>query len=265
MRFSFEMFPPRTPAGRAALSALMPRFAALSPEFVSVTCGAGGDGSTEGAGVIDGVMSAGMRVVPHLTCSGASRAQAAFLVSAYEQMGVHAILALRGDAGAHEEGFADSVELAAHISSCASRSVFCAGYPEPHPDSRGAASDLDWIRRKADAGAREIITQYCFDAGTVLRYRDEVSRVAPEMRVRPGVLPVRDVEAARRFSARCGASVPETLFEELARCEPGSHDLLDLSAERCRELLATLSAGGVDAVHVYALNDPRIPERILAS
>lgn len=265
MRLSFEMFPPKTASGQQSLAALMPRFSALHPDFISVTCGAGGDGSTDGAGLINRVMRSGMRVVPHLTCSGASKQQVSSLVCAYEEMGVHAILALRGDAGAHLEGFADSVDLAAHISPSSACPVFCAGYPEPHPDSRGAKSDLDWLRRKRDAGAREVITQYCFDAEVILRYRDEVARIAPEMRVRPGVLPVRDVEAARRFSARCGASVPEALFEELARCEPGSDELLDLSAERCRELLAALSAGGVDAVHVYALNDPRISEKILAS
>ncbi len=262
MQFSFEIFPPRTPSARAALRSEMVRMAALGPEFVSITCGAGGDGNTQNAEIVADARAAGFAVVPHLTCAGADRRSVLDAAQGHLTQGVAGILALRGDGVGHPEGFEDVLSLIRAIGTPTDAKIYCAAYPDPHPESRGAETDLDWLARKAEAGAKEAITQYAFDADTILRFRDAASVATPGLTIRPGILPVRDVAALLRFSARCGARVPPFVLAALRHHPAGSDDFLSASADLTARLIEDLRAGGIPAVHLYALNDAALTERI---
>ncbi len=116
------------------------------------------------------------------------------------------------------------------------------------------AADLDNLKRKIGAGATRAITQYFFDVGVFLRFRDRVRAAGITTPLVPGILPVTNFAQVRRFSAQCGASVPEwlgRLFDGLDD-DPGTRQLVAaaLAAEQCR----LLQAEGVNEFHFYTLN-----------
>ena len=63
-----------------------------------------------------------------------------------------------------------------------------AGYPEKHPDAPDMAADLDNLKRKVDAGATRILTQYFFENAFFYRYRDAVAAAAQSTSNRTGIL-----------------------------------------------------------------------------
>lgn len=253
MRYSVEVFPPKGPQGEQSLTAFLGSDFASGAEFASVTCGAGGDGSRETDAAARKVIAAGGRAVIHLTCAG-GKAEVLGRARSGLRSGASGVLCLSGDAPQDPHGFADAVALTAAVRAVSEADLFCAGYPEPHPRSRGPEADLDWLARKFDAGARTVLTQYCFDADAVLRFRDRVRARLPGMTVRPGVLPVRDLGGLLRFSAQCGARVPETLVETLAGHAPGTQAFAEASADLTAAFLDVLGDNGIGSVHVYALN-----------
>ncbi|MDE2121222.1 MAG: methylenetetrahydrofolate reductase, partial [Betaproteobacteria bacterium] len=70
---SFEFFPPKTPEGAERLRAARRRLYATSPEFCSVTFGAGGSTQQGTLETVLDIAAEGMRAAPHLSCVGASR------------------------------------------------------------------------------------------------------------------------------------------------------------------------------------------------
>ncbi|MGH6913096.1 MAG: methylenetetrahydrofolate reductase, partial [Geminicoccales bacterium] len=98
VEISFELFPPKTPDAETRLWQAMERLRLLTPTYVSVTCGAGGN-PAEGTGALVGALRerAGLRAVPHLTCASASRRAIEQVALHYQATGFRHIVALRGD------------------------------------------------------------------------------------------------------------------------------------------------------------------------
>ena len=204
----------------------------------------------------------GLRVAAHLTCVDASRAETLEIAEAYAEAGVTDIVALRGDApkGAdrfvpHPEGFANSVELVAALAATGKFNIAVGAYPEPHPDAAHQQADVDWLKRKIDAGASRAITQFFFEAETFLRFRDACVAAGIDAPIVPGILPIISWDGARRFAERCNAHVPPRLEEAFATAiRDGREDLLALT--QCTVLCERLIQEGVEDLHFYTLNRP---------
>ncbi|MEN9956184.1 MAG: hypothetical protein RLY34_991, partial [Actinomycetota bacterium] len=93
---SFEFFPPKDDAGEATLWNSFEKLLEVSPDFVSVTYGAGGSNRERSLAVVD-KMAKEVLTIGHLTCVGASRESTTEIIRRFESAGVGAILALRGD------------------------------------------------------------------------------------------------------------------------------------------------------------------------
>ncbi len=257
---SFEVFPPRSDKGRDALFTAADKFAKADPDFISVTYGAGGSTRTDSvdtAATLKG--RTGIPITGHLTCAGQSRDEVLETAEAYRTAGITRILALRGDPtdGAesyapHPGGFATSCDL---IEALASRGfdVTVAAYPDPHPDSRGPALDLDWLKRKQDAGATAAITQFSFLPERYLRLRDAAASAGLTLPLIAGILPVKDWDKARRFAKSCGAPIPlelEQAFDTADRHDRARLFALTQATELCTELVSN----GLTDLHFYTLN-----------
>jgi methylenetetrahydrofolate reductase (NADPH) len=132
--------------------------------------------------------------------------------------------------------------------------ISVAAYPEMHPDAPSARFDLDNLKAKVDAGATRAITQYFFDVDHYFRFRDRAVAAGIAVPIVPGILPVTNFAQVQKFSAACGASVPDwmaTLFEGLDD-DPETRRLVaaTVAAEQCR----ALAADGVSDFHFYTLN-----------
>ncbi|MEL6607786.1 MAG: methylenetetrahydrofolate reductase [Pseudomonadota bacterium] len=263
---SFEFFPPKDlPASFRlwdAAQSLLP----LSPEYVSVTYGAGGSTRDLTHETVTALSQQGARVAAHLTCVGATKDETLGVARRYREAGVHDIVALRGDAPKdqsfepHPDGFASSLDLTAALAKEGFR-VQVGAYPEPHPDSRGAAADLDWMRAKMQAGAQRAVTQFFFEPETFLRYRDAWADAGIPGDLVPGILPIHDWTKARSFAKSCGASIPADLNEAFERAiREDRHDLMALA--HTVELCDALTSEGVDHLHIYTLNRPDLTREV---
>lgn len=262
---SFEFFPPKNLAGSFRLWDCVQVLAPLAPRFVSVTYGAGGttrDLTREAVATLHG--ESGLNVAAHLTCVNASREETLQIARDYAAAGVTEIVALRGDppkgAGAfvpHPEGFADSCALIEGLRAAGDFTIRVGAYPEVHPEAASGDADIDWLKRKIDAGADEAITQFFFEAETFLRFRDRAAAAGINAPIVPGILPIENWAGVQKFAAACGTGVPEWLanaFEVAVRDE--REDLLATAV--CTELCSELVDEGVETLHFYTLNRPEL-------
>ena len=262
-RISFEFFPPSSLDASFRLWDTVQTLQPLKPDYVSVTYGAGGTTRelTHEAVTTIG-KNYGLRVAAHLTCVDASRAETLEIAEAYAEAGVTDIVALRGDApkGAdrfvpHPDGFANSVELVEALAATGKFNIAVGAYPEPHPDAAHQQADVEWLKRKIDAGASRAITQFFFEAETFLRFRDACAAAGIDAPIVPGILPIISWDGARRFAERCNAYVPPRLEEAFATAiRDGREDLLALT--QCTVLCERLIQEGVEDLHFYTLNRP---------
>lgn len=263
---SFEFFPPKSLEASFRLWDTVQVLAPMSPRFVSVTYGAGG---TTRELTRDAVAtlhkSSGLNVAAHLTCVNASRAETLEIADQFAQAGVKEIVALRGDPPKgegqfkpHADGFANSVELIEALAETDKFTVRVGAYPDPHPEAPNAQADVDWLKRKIDAGADEALTQFFFEAETFFRFRDACQKAGIDGdKITPGILPIENWKGARNFAQRCGTVIPawvDDAFEKAVRDD--REDLLATSI--CTELCSELLEGGVKRLHFYTLNRPEL-------
>ncbi len=269
-RVSFEFFPPQTLEASFRLFEAVQNLAPLEPDFVSVTYGAGGTTrklTHEAVATIG--KHYGLKVAAHLTCVDASRAETLEIAESYAAAGVTDIVALRGDPpkGAkgfvpHPDGFKDTVELVKALAAMGKFKIHVGAYPEPHPEAGHLAADINWLKRKVDAGAGSAITQFFFEAETFLRFRDACVKAGIDAPITPGILPIQSWEGAKRFAQRCGAFVPPRLEESFHYAiRDGREELLALT--HCTTLCDRLINEGVEDLHFYTLNRPYLTREVV--
>ncbi len=262
-RISFEFFPPKSLEASFRLWDTVQALAPLEPRFVSVTYGAGGttrELTRDAVGTLHS--SSGLNVAAHLTCVEASKAETMAIADSFAKAGVNEIVALRGDPPKgstgftpHVDGFNDSCELIEALADTGKFTIRVGAYPEKHPEARSAKADIEWLKRKLDAGAAEAITQFFFDADTFFRFRDDCVKAGIYAPIIPGILPIENWNGVRRFATACGTAIPAELhdaFEKAARDD--RHDLLATAV--ATEMCSALLDGGVEDLHFYTLNKP---------
>ena len=261
---SFEFFPPKTEEMERNLWETITRLAPLSPNFVSVTYGAGGSTRERTHSTIARILKeTNLTPAAHLTCVGAPRGEIDDVVAQYHDIGVRHIVALRGDPStgigtayrAHPEGYQTSSELVAGIKKrYPDIEVSVSAYPEKHPESADFDADIDTLQAKVDAGAARAITQVFFDNDLYFRYLDRVRARGIDIPVVPGIMPMHNFKQARNFVTRAGTTVPSWLADKF--------DGLDDDPETRKLVAATVAAGqvqklakqGVDIFHFYTMN-----------
>lgn len=271
-RISFEFFPPQSIEASFRLWDTLGKLAPLSPEFVSVTYGAGGttrDLTHDAVKTIHA--NYGVAVAAHLTCVNATREETLAIADSYAEAGVTEIVALRGDppkgAGKftpHPEGFASSVELVEALAKTGKFHLRVGAYPDPHPEAENLDACVEFLKRKVDAGANSAITQFFFEADTFFRFRDACADAGITAPIIPGILPVNNWTRVRRFASACGAHIPAWVDEAYEKAIRDDRETL-LSTALCTELCTDLIEGGVEDFHFYTLNTPELTRDICAA
>jgi methylenetetrahydrofolate reductase (NADPH) len=261
-RVSFEFFPPKTEEMDAKLWQTITTLAPLDPAFVSVTYGAGGSTRERTHHtVVRMVQETALKPAAHLTCVGATQEEVDSIARNYWQAGIRHIVALRGDPQddssiytPYPGGYAYASELVAGLKRIADFEISVAAFPEGHPESKHIEADLDNLARKVEAGATRAITQYFFDVDLYLSYVQKARDRGITIPILPGLLPVTNFAQLKKFSAMCGASVPQwlaNLFDGLdSNPAHRNHVAVIVAAEQCR----ILKAAGVEDFHFYTLN-----------
>lgn len=261
-RVSFEFFPPKSEEMEAKLWQTITTLAPLDPAFVSVTYGAGGSTRERTHHtVVRMAQETALRPAAHLTCVGASRDEVDAIAREYWDAGIRHIVALRGDpqdtGGAytpHPQGYAYASELVAGLKRIGDFEISVAAFPEGHPETRTVEADIENLARKVEAGATRAITQYFFDVDLYLDYVRKAREAGITIPILPGLLPVTNFQQLTKFSAMCGATVPQwlaKLFDGLdSNPAHRNHVAVIVAAEQCR----ILREAGVEDFHFYTLN-----------
>lgn len=263
INFSFELFPPRTPAGAEKLPAIVAQLAAVQPAFFSVTYGAGG---SDQQGTYETVMrvvnDTGIDAAPHLTCVGSTRASIAALLQKYRDSGITRIVALRGDlpataVSAEAPGeFRYANELVSFIRETHGKhfTLEVAAYPEMHPQAPNPDADFENFRRKVEAGADGAVTQYFYAADAYFDFVERCARAGITIPVVAGIMPITNFAQLTRFSAACGADIPRWIRLRLERYQEDKQALLDFGLDVVTRLSRTLLDNGAPGLHFYTLN-----------
>ena len=259
---SFEFFPAASAATEAMLWASVRRLAPLRPRFVSVTYGADGSTRERTHAVVERLRTeTDLAVVPHLAWIGTTRHQLLAIAHRYWSVGIRHLVALRGDrpSGAAEHSrcsgeFSDTTDLIRSLRSIAPFEISVAAYPEVHPDAVSPAADLEYLKRKIDAGANRAITQFCFDTDAFLRFRDACASAGIAVSIVPGILPVTRFPQVVKFAQRCGATIPTWLFDRFRGLDENTESRRIVATDLAIDQVETLRRHGVDEFHFYTLN-----------
>ncbi|MGR3320795.1 MAG: methylenetetrahydrofolate reductase [NAD(P)H] [Pseudooceanicola sp.] len=262
---SFEFFPPQSLEASFRLWDTVQVLSPLKPRFVSVTYGAGGttrDLTRDAVATIH--KHSGLKVAAHLTCVNATKEETLEIANGFAEAGVTDIVALRGDPpkgegkfSVYPGGFANSVELIESLAAEGKFNIRVGAYPEKHPEAADGRADVDWLKRKVDAGASEALTQFFFEPEHFLRFRDACAKAGIDAPIVPGIMPIENWKGIRRFALAAGTSVPQWLddaFEKAIRDD--RQDLL--ATALCTEMCTRLISEGVDKLHFYTLNRPEL-------
>ncbi|HVP08943.1 MAG TPA: methylenetetrahydrofolate reductase [NAD(P)H] [Burkholderiales bacterium] len=265
--YSFEFFPPRTPAGKEKLRAVWRQLAALRPKFFSVTFGAGGSTREGTLETVLEIRREGHEAAPHISCVASTKAEIAAILEQYKSSGIRHIVALRGDlpsgvAMAGELRYAS--ELVAFIRQATGDwfSIEVGCYPEYHPQTRNAADEVMNFKRKADAGANSAITQYFYNADAYFRFVDECRRAGITLPIVPGIMPIGNFSQLARFSDACGAEIPRWLRIKLEGYRDDSASIRALGLDVVTALCDKLLAAGAPGLHFYTLNQAPLAAEI---
>jgi methylenetetrahydrofolate reductase (NADPH) len=268
---SFEFFPPRTPEAEARLYDTVATLAPLRPTFVSVTYGAGGTTRRLTRDIVARIKrEIGIEAMAHLTCAGHTASELAQILDDLTAAGIENILALRGDPPRGETafmpvagGFAHGSELAAFINGRWDVCIVGAAYPEKHLESPDLETDLRYVKRKVDAGARVLITQLFFEPTTYFHFIERARAAGIGVPIVPGIMPITNVSQIERFTTMCGATIPAVLRDRLAGVRDDDEAVAGVGIAWARDQCRALLEGGAPGLHFYTLNRSRSTREVV--
>jgi methylenetetrahydrofolate reductase (NADPH) len=257
--FSFEFFPPQTPEGMEKLRATRRQLAQLKPKFFSVTFGAGGSTRDRTLETALEIQAEGYVAAPHLSCIGSTSESIRAMLEKYRDGGIRHIVALRGDlpSGMAQGGeFRYANELVAFIRKEFDETfhIEVASYPEYHPQASSSQDDLLNFKRKVDAGADSVITQYFYNADAYFNFIDECEAMGIEIPIVPGIMPINKFSQLARFSDACGAEIPRWIRKRLEGYRDDSASVRAFGLDIVTDLCDRLLSAGAPGLHFYTLN-----------
>jgi methylenetetrahydrofolate reductase (NADPH) len=256
--YSFEFFPPRTPAAEEALRQALEELEPLKPSYVSVTYGAGGSTREKTHEIVTGILrDTTMVPMAHLTCVGHSRGDLESIVARYREAGIENILALGGDPPRDVEvprgDLEYGVELVRLVRGMGDFSIGVAAHPEPHPRSTDLASDRLHTAEKL-AEADFAITQFFFDPAHYFELVDALRGHGVDKPVIAGIMPATSIGSIKRMSELQGSEFPRWLAEKLEAVADDPEAVFRVGVEEATKLCKALLEGGAPGLHFFTLN-----------
>ncbi|MCH5329704.1 MAG: methylenetetrahydrofolate reductase [Alistipes sp.] len=292
-RFSCEMLPPLKGDGTDGVFAAVDNIMEFEPAWIDITFhretlseSIGADGRRERhtlrrrpgtVGISAAIRSHyGVEVVPHLICGGLSRYDIEDALIDMDFLGLHNVLALRGDKSPHEErftphpqGHSRAVELLRQImdmnrgrfvdglvDEChhSTFSAGVAGYPEVHSDALSAEEDILHLKEKVDAGADYVITQLFFDNDKFFDFRRRCREAGIEVPIIPGIKPLSTIRHLEILPATFGTGLPDDLISEVRRHAGDPAAVRAIGTEWCTAQCRGLKEAGIPVVHLYTMS-----------
>lgn len=267
--FSCEIFPPKPGADISRMWEVVQGIAELSPDFISVTYGAGGSTSKRTVEIASAIQEQhGIPALAHLTCVSSSREDIRNQLNLMKENGLENILALRGDLPKD-----DSIPALTHykyacelIEDIKSQGNFCIGaacYPEGHVECERREDDIDYLKHKVECGCDFLTTQMFFDNNVLYNFMYRILAKGIHVPVIAGIMPVINSRQIKRSCELSGTQLPQR-FRRIA--EKFSDDPLAMKQAGiayATEQIIDLLSNGVEHIHLYTMNNPEIAGAIV--
>lgn len=260
---SFELFPARSPKAAENLEKAIDKLAALKPDFVSVTFGAGGSTREGSLELVEKLKNEkGLEVLAYFAGYGLGPDDITSVLDSYRGMGVENILVVRGDIPTEQEDFTPHPHSFPHASDLMTfirpKYIFCmgvAGYPEGHIEAESREKDLEYLKLKVDNGAEYIISNYCYDTQYFFDFVDHCRAIGIDVPILPGVMPIYSIKMMETLASLCGATIVDEIHEGIAALPEGDKEALghfgiEFAIRQCKELLTS----GVPGLHIYTMD-----------
>lgn len=263
---SFEVFPPKNSESYESIKGAALEIAALKPDFMSVTYGAGGSTSTYTLDVAQSILANGVTPIAHLTCVSASKEKIRSYLAEIKEKGIENILALRGDlpAGVTAESldFVHASDLVNEIKSCGGFCIGGACYPEGHTESSGLTQDIKNLKIKVDAGCEFLTTQMFFNNDILYNFLYKIREAGITVPVIPGIMPVTNPAQIKRICSLSGTVLPRRFLRLVDRFGDNPVAMKRAGIIYATEQIIDLYSNGINAVHVYSMNKPDVAMQI---
>ena len=271
---SFEFFPFKTPEGeKRFFCETLPSLAEIGPDYASVTYGAGGSTREKTLEIVEKIQSDFyLPTMAHLTCVNHTRDEIGDILNDAKKRNIKNILALRGDPPSGQNwsmtdgGFEYASDLVSYIHALGDFDIAVAGFPEGHIDCTGGR-EVDWqhLIKKIKSGASQVITQMFFDNSDYFRLAEFLKDAEVNTQLLPGIIPVTNTSQIKKFSAMCGAKLPQKFadtLEELGNDEDAVREYgIEYASSQCQELLDR----GAPGLHFYTLNKSKAVRQVISN
>ena len=267
---SFEIFPPKRDEAIKNIDGTLEVLTELKPDFISVTFGAGGSLTNSKTVEIAGKIKRnyGIEAVAHLTCLNYSKAEIIEMVNNLKANDIENILALRGDHNPNLEpknDFKHASDLIEFVKQNSDLGISAACYPEGHPESANLSEDVLNLKHKVDVGAEHLVSQLFFDNNIFYRFTELCKVTGINVPIEAGIMPVINKAQIERMVSLCGASLPDNLKRILDKYADNKEALFDAGIAYATSQIIDLLAAGVDGIHIYTMNNPRVAMKICES
>ncbi len=270
-KFSFEIFPPRKDMPVDVIYNTLDQLSDLQPDFISVTCGAGGSSTNASERMIEIAAAIkdkyNRKSVAHMPCINLDKMEAADILKRLDEKGIHEILALRGDKVPNVEPkneFPHAVDLIKFIRQETDKKfkIYAACYPEGHTEAPDFNTDLQHLKEKVDAGVDGLISQLFFDNDFFYYFREKSQKLGIKIPIEVGIMPVTNKKQIERMVNLCGATFPVKFQHILDKYGDDSNSLRDAGIVYALNQIVDLLAHGVDGIHLYVMNNVYVARRI---
>lgn len=260
---SFEFSRPKTEKAAASLNKAFDALAAINPDYVSVTFGAGGSNREGGFELVDHLKNQRkLNTVAYIASVGIGPEAVVEVLDRFKSIGIETVFAIRGDAPTWDKDFQPHPDAMPYASDMLAfikkRYDFClgaAGYPESHSEAFSPEKDMEILKLKVDQGAEYIVAQYFYDNQFFYDYVDKARAMGINVPIIPGIMPIYTVKMTETLAGLCGTSIVKKVREGLDKLPADDKNAvlqfgIDLATEQCRDLIKK----GVHGLHFYTMN-----------
>lgn len=265
---SFEVFPPKRTGSLDTIYKTLDGLKPLSPDFISVTYGAGGSSNCKATFDIASSIKKdyGIESVAHLPCIGMTKEEIRQQLQQFKDGGIENVLALRGDVPEGEVMHGDFLHASDLISFMKEEfpefNIVAACYPEGHQESRDVLDDIRNLKIKVDAGASQLITQLFFDNQHFYKFRERCNLAGIQVPIEAGIMPITNKKQIERMVSLCGVELPRKFTAMMERYENNEDAMKDAGIAYAIDQIVDLISQGVDGIHLYTMNNPYIATKI---
>ncbi len=268
---SFEVFPPKKDGEFEAAFEVLDALGKLSPDFISVTYGAGGSRSKKTVNIASYIQNTlQIDALAHMTCVGCKKDALLQVYNELKAANVKHVLALRGDRPKdmtdeqyESRDFVHANDMITFLRENTDLTIAGACYPEKHYEAFSKKTDLEYLKIKQDAGAEFLITQLFFDNDSYYDFCEKAEKIGITIPICAGIMPITSAKQLGTTISLSGSSVPKPLADMIATYGDNPEDMRKAGIDYAIRQILDLKQNHVDGIHIYTMNKPETAEEIV--